>query len=624
MHGVHQAGLIISVVTMSVSLFALCATGWSPFNVVGSAAALHLFVIVALDWYAAALAQPRFWSLSVLLLDMCLMVNASPAFLVFILMGTMTWVLTERAEAVFLFGLYDAGVYDESVAGTAGGTIDLCDCVSPPCGERLGRSVAGISGVLLVFLGDFYFTNGFAKSMKEQLRVVAAAVNVASSVVDALSRYEIAEAEVVVDAAGDVLPPELLDSFRTLVANLKSYRPYIPASCLVTETETYDEQVEEEDAGPTAVNSVSSRVEVCSMHEGGISRLSSGVSSPRGGLKEQQREADTLPPRQRSARSSHMRSSSRLSGSLHESVMLQVVPPVGILRRTEPVGATTQHPQWKQISVLVTNVLDFLTLVPARSQGHTEIMHTIVSRFAAAVPAHKGVVDLVNADHLFASFGGARYCALHRVAAARCGMKATEPLAITGDRELLFTSAAASGLGLCGDMGSDTMKRFHVTGGVVSHLLVLERMAADWGAGLVVDNSLKKDLDTWVVRLRGAVLCAKRAEVPQKVWQPIGERQGGDAGEWMYEMPQGGHIWEPYNQALSLWLDGQNSRACAAARALMALRNGPEHSEAAQALVRQLEERRTFVYQGSTVASIRPDADASLCDSMLSHEVKPT
>eukprot|EP00756_Hemistasia_phaeocysticola_P016065 Hpha_TRINITY_DN15454_c2_g1::TRINITY_DN15454_c2_g1_i2::g.176391::m.176391 len=85
-----------------------------------------------------------------------------------------------QVESVSRFGLYEAGYW-----GTAGVEISSCNCASPPCDSIPVDAFINLLSLSIVFLGDFYFTNGFASGMELQLRKVEAAVDVAGEIAHA-------------------------------------------------------------------------------------------------------------------------------------------------------------------------------------------------------------------------------------------------------------------------------------------------------------------------------------------------------------------------------------------------------------------------------------------------------
>eukprot|EP00756_Hemistasia_phaeocysticola_P000653 Hpha_TRINITY_DN10477_c0_g1::TRINITY_DN10477_c0_g1_i1::g.193267::m.193267 len=183
------------------------------------------------DSHVAAEATARGWSVVVLLLDVALVFDRYHTTPVVIGL-TLAYLTFERCEAVYRFGMYDVA---------RKGTVEKCECDSPPCEVPLFSSatqLAYFAGVLLI---DFYLTRGFASALRKQLHLIEASVTVSQTITEYLARYEVELAQKEVEGpAGDNLPAELRESFRSLLANLFVYRPYLPAALFA---------VDEEDAG---------------------------------------------------------------------------------------------------------------------------------------------------------------------------------------------------------------------------------------------------------------------------------------------------------------------------------------------------------------------------------------
>eukprot|EP00756_Hemistasia_phaeocysticola_P011427 Hpha_TRINITY_DN15119_c6_g5::TRINITY_DN15119_c6_g5_i1::g.126776::m.126776 len=115
----------------------------------------------------------RSWAYTVLILDIALVFkrNHMPRFIIALVL---VYLVTLQVESVLRFGMYEAGYW-----GTEGVEISSCNCVSPPCGVTPVDAWLNMLGMIIVFLGDFHLTRGFASGMRLQLRRVEASVAVA-------------------------------------------------------------------------------------------------------------------------------------------------------------------------------------------------------------------------------------------------------------------------------------------------------------------------------------------------------------------------------------------------------------------------------------------------------------
>eukprot|EP00662_Eupelagonemidae_sp_cell21_P007341 gene7341-61240_t len=128
-----------------------------------------------------------------------------------------------------------------------------------------------------------------------------------------------------------------------------------------------------------------------------------------------------------------------------------------------------------------------------------------------------------------------------------------------------------------------------VLGGLGAVVGAVERLAAGWGVGVLIDESAHAALPTphahhgaqgWVCRVRDAVRYGKRgSEQPLLLWEEL--KQGGslkerdrrdagegdgDGGQWMYaDASRMTNVWEGYN-ATELRAVAAEGRETAAAR----------------------------------------------------------
>eukprot|EP00756_Hemistasia_phaeocysticola_P017291 Hpha_TRINITY_DN15529_c6_g1::TRINITY_DN15529_c6_g1_i1::g.105993::m.105993 len=176
----------------------------------------------------------RSWFFTVLLVDAALLFkrNHIPRFIIPVVLIYSSAVQVESASR---FGLYDLGYW-----GSEGVEISHCNCASPPCGTTGTDAFIGMLGVVIILLGDYYYTHGFATGMTLQLRRVEVSVDVAGEVAAALSRYDVDTAERAI-ARGTDLPPELAGSFRRLLSNLRLYRHYLPDTLLLQDEDAAGE-----------------------------------------------------------------------------------------------------------------------------------------------------------------------------------------------------------------------------------------------------------------------------------------------------------------------------------------------------------------------------------------------
>eukprot|EP01062_Namystynia_karyoxenos_P034135 TRINITY_DN2503_c1_g1_i1.p1 TRINITY_DN2503_c1_g1~~TRINITY_DN2503_c1_g1_i1.p1 ORF type:complete len:948 (+),score=180.62 TRINITY_DN2503_c1_g1_i1:94-2844(+) len=223
-------GIGVLAVMLAVGFLLFLFSSIKP-EILGTGGLLgSLVFILCLDLSNAMYLYPRNWNLVVLLLDMCL-VLALPNWTQFTLAGcTLLYLAVERTEAVMDFGLYHLGALGDRKS------TPLCDCDPAPCTVPIMHAFNGYLGFAVVFITDFILTRGFAMGLRRQQAIMEASIRVAEQVAVLLAAYSVADAERLVDADGDMLPPALQGAMRLLLSNLKSYRPYLPDSLLNPES----------------------------------------------------------------------------------------------------------------------------------------------------------------------------------------------------------------------------------------------------------------------------------------------------------------------------------------------------------------------------------------------------
>eukprot|EP00756_Hemistasia_phaeocysticola_P058479 Hpha_TRINITY_DN35113_c0_g1::TRINITY_DN35113_c0_g1_i1::g.168460::m.168460 len=479
--GVH-ANTIVCIV-----LLILAFKDWvSPINAMKGLLIFSTLAAIAIDAAVAALLRPRFWSLSVCLLDLGLTFRLGSVTR-FTLILTVVWLVVERVEAGFRFGLYDIVQWGD------GFEIDRYNCPEPPCAIGGSETFSSLVGFLLVFLFDFYFTRGFAHEMHEQVRRVESAIQVAETVAAALARYDINEAEGAFSTSD--LPPELRSSFRTLLLNLRSYRAYLPQSCLVSHED--------------------------SLHDGSVSVRSGTHRFAERPLQDRQE-----------CEASNQDSSSSFGGSMSESV------------RSDPAvqGRERARVVFKRASLVALNHTGYIKLAGMqKSADHKDWMEEGIELWCTSVSQARGVVDVVSGDKRFASFNAAQHCPEHSSAAVRvCFNQGLHPTGRGVFEDLRTTGCIVTGQAVCGDFGCEALVRFMVLGPVAGSLFTLERVAALWKVRALADGEARERSQfKWESRLLGGVLLPKRPGLI-RLWDMAEERSRGDnhPKEWMYEMEE--------------------------------------------------------------------------------------
>eukprot|EP00756_Hemistasia_phaeocysticola_P030127 Hpha_TRINITY_DN16274_c5_g3::TRINITY_DN16274_c5_g3_i1::g.15823::m.15823 len=329
----------------------------------------NLVGVVLLDMENAAVSATfRALGMTIILLDVALVFNRDHIPYI-VLPVALCWLAAECVESMHRYGVYEAGYWGIDV------TASYCNCPSPPCSRSVTDAFLNtfIPGWLLLM--DFYFTRGFSSGMRLQLRRVRSSIDVAVEIAAALARYDVDVAETAI-AKGTDLPEELAVSFRQLLSNLRSYKAYLPHSCLVPQNNVENEEGESSGPQPARV------------------RTPARSSGPQPAREDNAGETASLstPPRTLCSSSSLSDSGLALSSTI----------------RSEPKSSSFVNLRAPirraRVSLAVGNMIGYLPSSDLAGESHSEWMASDVEWWCTAVTHARGVVDLIGGDRRYASF----------------------------------------------------------------------------------------------------------------------------------------------------------------------------------------------------------------------------
>eukprot|EP01062_Namystynia_karyoxenos_P060260 TRINITY_DN5179_c1_g2_i1.p1 TRINITY_DN5179_c1_g2~~TRINITY_DN5179_c1_g2_i1.p1 ORF type:complete len:657 (+),score=157.70 TRINITY_DN5179_c1_g2_i1:71-2041(+) len=496
------------------------ATGSFTLELLGYLGTASTLGVILQDWFNASGGSMRVWPIVILIMDLYLAVAVPKRFQMWAIHMTGLWLTVDVIERETRLGVYEVPGMTQTSRYE-----ELCDCVSPPCGLKdFAGLPAGVAAALLMLYADYFATRAFAEGLQSEKSLALASVRVADRVSEGLASFDLEVARLALAEAGDALPSGLRDSFEHLLANLASYLPYLPQSCLERDPVVQDPGVD-----------------MLGQSRDGSRRV---LSTPRSSVQPAAEPSAATP----------LSSSASSSGSRRGSCPSR--PSVVRVASPSPPAVTRAHqPQYRRASALARNSCDFLRF--AAQADWREVSSAVaaaVEHFIIVVSLQGGVTDLLSGDHLSATFGAVKVQGTHRLSATSAAAALSEPLPAYGAGRV--TVAVCTGRALCGDFGSDTAQRFMVIGGLSAFLPVLERAAAAWGLGTLIDSGVQEDAQLhWDCRLRSMVLFPKLCTTLFGLWEVVGAKAAAEcAAEWMYELQTAlPNPWEPYNKAFALW-----------------------------------------------------------------------
>eukprot|EP00756_Hemistasia_phaeocysticola_P036886 Hpha_TRINITY_DN16666_c1_g1::TRINITY_DN16666_c1_g1_i1::g.178516::m.178516 len=466
---------------------------------------------LALDWYTAARGLSRAFNFIVLLLDAALVFEREFVTRL-ILACTLAYLCFERLESWRRWGLYEVAGWGESSQLSS-----MCDCAEPPCAQSFNNSSNILVGMLIVLLTDFYLTRGFASGLRHQLRRVRSAVDVAADVASALARYDVDSADRAIREDTE-LPEELRESYEQLLSNLRTYKAYLPHSCLIIASP--QEKELGSDFGDDLLSSCGGTP--CS------SWVSTATPTP------SKEEKDVL-------------AQSKVSSASSPVEMTRVRRHSSFLS----VGPNKAHATKKRATLVCLNRIGYSTMAEEFARASHEMwLAADVEQWCDAVGAQRGVVDSIGGDRRFATFNARQGCGQHAAAAVAVLFSWAEGRRMQAHPDtaqfdaLQTTGCIVSGLVTCGDFGSSSALRYMVLGRTASSLYPLERVAALWRVAVLVDgDGFESVRYTWDGILLGAVVLAKRSKnAPVRLYSVLSTRGEGASQcasiseEWMYAM----------------------------------------------------------------------------------------
>eukprot|EP00756_Hemistasia_phaeocysticola_P012908 Hpha_TRINITY_DN15236_c2_g1::TRINITY_DN15236_c2_g1_i1::g.65441::m.65441 len=385
-------------------------------RVVDSMLLLYVVGIMMSDFLNAAGMYYRVWGFVVLVLDVALVFERHHITTI-TLPITICYFAVENVEMGFRLGLYEL----------TGAEAGACDCAQPPCATDGIQAGTGFLIGCIVMLGDFNLTRGFATEHHRQLRRVNASIEVAAQVTAALVRYDVDGAEAVITSGKD-LPSKLAESLLQLLSNLRSYKAYLPHSCLVADHAPHASYADED------------------MDDEGIGNVAGEAADVADEVVRLPRVSTDLP---RVSTDPYRGSMSSLSSATEAEPIFVSPLKLGFA------------PSRAKVSLVAGNMLGYLSHNDMADESHTSWMSADVERWCTAVLGAKGVVDLIGGDHRYASFNARQRCGGHVVAAVE---------ALWSWGEGAWSGCVVTGQAVCGDFGTTSMLRFMVLGRVASSL----------------------------------------------------------------------------------------------------------------------------------------------------------
>ena len=519
---IAAAGLTLLCTELSTLVYLLAGRQASNTAVTAFIAACTC-ALIALSLELSVLPAGTVWPMYILIADLVFLFQvhgvAKHVVLGVVFLGT----------AVSLFeGIYRAGLFDV-VPGTSQARRRemFCGCEELPCALDVPSAAWAVVLQAVVLIGCPLISWHLQGQLAHEKLNLSMSVVAAQRIADALVRFDLAAAECGLEVEGTNIPEDLADALHSLLRNLKSYKPYLPQSCL----EPF-------------------------------------VSSKNLAEKDLPKEITD-----RTFNSVH--SDKNLTISITEEIRI----PAMVLPATPQFPAAYGKFQKRNVSVVVLNLrksLAFTSNMSVFKTHHTTLMTTAL----AMCKTYKGIIDNFMGDHIYASFNASKYCPTHATSALNAALGVAKeftdtdvltkhPLSPPLSKSLPVTVSIGVSCGEAhvGDLGCAEVKRFSIVGKAPLFAAAVERVASAKGLAVLCDAFLYREvavthelrvLPLQVSMTKGDVEVSTLLYEAFTLLTPGQSGSSGDglarsgAGEWMYEVCHS--KWEAYNTAVEEYL----------------------------------------------------------------------
>ena len=225
---------------------------------------LYMLTSAMLSWDLNARAFSRVqWPLLVLAVDMLLVMQVPTRYSLGLVCFLVIWLVVLAVEESFRFGLFDLPGLppQQGEYGRHKNKDDRFSCEKLPCGHPFPSAVLVPS--LAVFVIDFIVTRGFAREVLQEQASMERTISTVQEIASLLAGYDVEKVAELLEEHEHELPEGMTVALRALEKNLRSYKAYLPQTCLLGGATTDEDS--EEDCSVTVISDTS-----------GLSRFSSG------------------------------------------------------------------------------------------------------------------------------------------------------------------------------------------------------------------------------------------------------------------------------------------------------------------------------------------------------------
>ena len=175
------------------------------------------------------------WPLLVLIIDMLLVMRVPTRYSLGLVCLVIFWLLLLGVEEGFRFGLFDIPGMPAQ-GGEYGRRYYLEEkfvCETLPCPTAFPS--LSLTSAVCVFVIDFIMTRGFAREVLKEQASMERTINAVQEIASLLARYDVEKVAVLLEEHEHELPQGMTVALRALEKNLRSYKAYLPRTCLLVD-----------------------------------------------------------------------------------------------------------------------------------------------------------------------------------------------------------------------------------------------------------------------------------------------------------------------------------------------------------------------------------------------------
>ena len=499
----HRSTPVILVGTLAIMLgcsigicAVLCRVPLTTRTVVGTLYTVTCGILM-LDLNARVISIDA-WPLLVLVIDMLLVMQVPIRYSQGLVGFVVMWLLLLGAEESFRFGLFEMpGLAEQE--GEHGRLYYLKEkfvCETLPCPVQFPSPALSMS--LSVFVIDFIVTRGFAREVLKEQASMERTINAVQEIASLLARYDVEKVAELLEEHEHELPEGMTVALRALENNLRSYKAYLPLTCLLVDEDSEVECTEDV--------SIEGTEQDCAEQ-----------------------------------------TASSESGSTNVSLRAAIVRHVAL-------GLTSV-----KATLLTVNIKDTLRLVEQDSAHFSSFFTTLLLKTLKATEKRCGMVDVFVGDRVHCSFNTSRQCANHATSALHTATMLLRGLKLSQVNIGVATGEVLRGDMGCEVMRRFSMVGTLVRD-VHGMERAGRILGCDVLCNRVCFSDAECEHEMRLMPCKVEV--SATSDTPEVVAEliPNTEEADPETGEWMYQIGKN-KKWENYNTAVRKYLKGDASAA---------------------------------------------------------------